>query len=192
MSDYEYENGEEYIDDPDFTVLADAAYELVDRDMPGDTPVQWRTMCERYFDMEVADHENKAEWTLHVASRNAMMGAVNHRAQLYGKPWRLYIAQQGESIMKAVGRRMVEMEIERRMRKVGGAYSLIEKRLSPMLGIASLTRRDRAIISQMLDVARGARLATAGMIDRLEVARSVRRMLHQTLDITYPTYDDGE
>lgn len=191
MGDYEYNNGEDYINDSEFSTLVDAAYEKVD-DMPSDTFVRWEDICNDYFGIEVADPSDKPAWTLHVYARNAMMGAVNHRASVYGKAWRIYIAQPGVSVVKKKGRKMVDMEIEKRMRKVGGAYSLIEKKLTPMLGVDGLSRRDRVVVSQILDVARGARLATSGMVDRLDVPKKVKRLIQQQLEISYSVDEDDE
>lgn len=170
MSDFEYENGEDYMGsiDPGFSEIADAAYEQINENMPEETYVNWFDVSRKYFGMEVPDKENKAQWYLYVGARNALMNAVNHRAENYGQSWRLFVVVPGESVTKATRSQMVDRMVEKRIKRVASSFRLNERHLTPMLSYDDITPRDRRIIQEMLSVSQGAKLVTAGAIERLE------------------------
>lgn len=194
MSDFVLEAGTEYgvSQDDGFTSQADAAFDLVDNGMTEGVKFPWNKAVSMFFDMVEPGNRDKAIWIMYVQARNAMLGAINARAITRSKPWRLYVSEPGVSIIKLQRREMVEKEIISRMRRVGGAYKLIVKKLQPILRIKDLTKRDRKILNQMLNIATGATLATSGMIGRLDIPKKIKKelLLQLPLDIADDEEDD--
>ena len=190
--DYDYQNGEEVMGsiDAEFSEKADAAFEKIDKDLK-EGIINWADLCTNFFGMEEPNHEDKAQWTLYVMARSAMMGAVNHRARLYKKTWNLFIHKAGVSVVKASQSDMVSRAIHARMKRVAHSCRLIESRLKPLATNLELNAKDRRIVRQMLDVSRGSQMAISGMVGRLDAIRkNDKQLLLSLFEIDYG--DDEE
>lgn len=189
---YEYENGEEYYgkDNQEFADRADMAFELIDKTLSDETPVSWDVMCSYFFDLDIPDRRDPA-WVQHVGARNAMKQAVNHRASIYNRPWRLYISTHGETLVKKSGRQMVETELSGRVRGVSRSYQRLEDNLRPMISIPGLSRRDKMLLERAVDMNTGARVATIGLISQMQsVPKKMKRQLLSEFDLGLDEAED--
>lgn len=189
---YEYENGEDYYgrDNQEFADRADQAFERIDKALADDAPASWERMCVEFFDLDIPDRSDPS-WVQHVGARNAMKQAVNHRASIYGRPWRLYISTHGETVVKKSGRQMVETEISGRVRGVSRSYQRLEDNLRPMISIPGLSRRDKMLLERAVDMNTGARVATIGLISQMQsVPRKVKQKLLAEFDLGWDDPED--
>jgi len=176
-------------------ILSEEAYEqfadkVLDEMDPGDI-VTWKVFTS-WAGMKAPDQENNGAWRLYVGARNILKNSFNDFCLIHRWPYKLFIQDQGISLILKEKEDMAITEQVRVTKQIGRRLKNIQKDFILLAKSERLKKRTRDSLRAMSAASMGLQMTLLGSLDHFALPTQEKKQLQAFLTPQFREEEDED